>query len=43
MVTKSSNSGAASCGPAAASGWYCTENAGTSSHRSPSTVPSLAQ
>ena len=31
----------ASCGPAAASGWYCTENAGTSRQRSPSTTLSL--
>src|SRR4029079_14746368 len=30
-----------SCGPGAASGWYCTENAGTSRHRIPSSVPSF--
>src|SRR5918996_1966056 len=30
-----------SCGPGAASGWYWTENAGTSSSRSPSSVPSF--
>ena len=38
-----SNRYAASCGPAAASGWYCTENAGTSRQRSPSTTSSLRQ
>lgn len=42
-LTNSSNSGAASCGPAAASGWYCTENAGTSKARTPSTVLSFGQ
>src|ERR671929_110648 len=35
------NSGAASCGPAAASGWNCTLNAGRSRQRSPSTTSSL--
>src|SRR5262249_41430690 len=39
----SSNRPAASCGPAAASGWYCTENAGASTQRRPSTVPSFGQ
>ena len=33
----------ASCGPAAASGWYCTENARPSTSLMPSTTPSLAQ
>src|SRR5699024_2780194 len=32
---------AASCGPAAASGWYCTEKAGRSRHCSPSTTLSF--
>ena len=41
--TNRSNRSAASCGPAAASGWYCTLNAGTSSARRPSTQPSLGQ
>src|SRR5690606_9356800 len=40
---KRSNKYAASWGPAAASGWYCTENARPSTRRTPSTVPSLAQ
>src|SRR5699024_1558943 len=38
---KRSNRWAASCGPAAASGWYWTENAGMSRARRPSTTPSL--
>ena len=29
-----------SCGPGPASGWYCTQPAGTSSRRRPSIVPS---
>ena len=33
----------ASCGPAAASGWYCTEKALPSTSLMPSTTPSLAQ
>src|SRR5271165_6939148 len=31
----------ASCGPGAASGWYCTLKTGRSSSRKPSTTPSL--
>ena len=38
---KRSNSSSPSCGPAAASGWYWTENAGISRARRPSTTPSL--
>ena len=38
-----SNRYSASCGPAAASGWYCTENARPSESLTPSTTPSLAQ
>ena len=41
--TNSSNRPAASWGPAAASGWYWTENAGASRQRRPSTVLSLGQ
>ena len=37
----SSKRSAASCGPAAASGWYWTLKAGTSRQRRPSTTPSL--
>ena len=36
-----SNRYRASCGPGAASGWYCTPKAGTSRQRMPSSVPSL--
>ncbi|OLT26192.1 hypothetical protein BJF82_03740 [Kytococcus sp. CUA-901] len=39
--TKRSNRYSLSCGPAAASGWYCTEKAGRSRHSSPSTTSSL--
>ena len=38
---KRSNSSSPSCGPAAASGWYWTENAGISRACRPSTTPSL--
>ena len=45
--TKRSKRYAASCGPAAASGWYCTENAlsapSASRSSSPSTTSSLRQ
>src|SRR5690606_29095524 len=40
--TKRSKRYAASCGPAAASGWYWTEKAGRSRHSSPSTTWSLS-
>ena len=41
--TNWSNRYSASCGPAAASGWYCTEKARPSTSLMPSTTPSLAQ
>ena len=35
---KSSNRYSESCGPGAASGWYCTQNAGSRRCRNPSSV-----
>ena len=42
-ATNRSKSDWASCGPAAASGWNCTEKAGTSRHSNPSTTSSFRQ
>lgn len=41
MARNRSKAGSASCGPGAASGWYCREKAGTFRASRPSTVPSF--